>query len=97
MFTSLDRLKWCEISHPTWTATRMQNTKKPKKRLSPYYYACMIAGIIAMTYLADWGDTPLAAGLECGAGAALGSLVFYIGRYLLFAGSKIDKTKAEQK
>lgn len=73
-----------------------QNTKKPKKSLSPYYYACMIAGILAMSYLVDWGDTPLAAGLECGAGAALGSLVFYIGRYLLVAGRNIDKPKDEQ-
>lgn len=74
-----------------------QNNKKSKKRLSPYYYACMIAGILAMTYLADWGDTTLAAGLECGAGAALGISVFYIGRYLLFSGRNIDKPQDEQK
>ncbi len=73
-----------------------QNSKKPK-RLSPYYYVCMIGGIVTMTYLADWGDSLLAAGLECGVGAALGIGVFYIGKYLLSGIHNVDEPKNESK
>ena len=44
-----------------------------------------------MTYLADWGDTLLAAGLECGVGAFLGSVAFYIGKFFLKGRHRMKK------
>ena len=61
---------------------KSQKSKKPI-RLSPYYYVCMVGGIFLMSLLIDLGDSVLAAGLECGIGAALGIGVFHIGRYFL--------------
>ena len=71
--------------------------EKKQVRISPFFYVCMAAGIVSMTYLANWGDTPLAAGLECAAGAALGIGVFYLGKHLFSCscntGEKNDESR----
>ncbi len=72
-----------------------KNSKKTI-RLSPWYYICMCGGIVIMVHLVNWGDTPLAAGLECAAGAVLGICVFYFAKYIIFAEPRIDKTNDEK-
>lgn len=76
--------------------TKNSQNKKKSIASNPFYFVCMAGGIVLMTYLADWGDGPLASGLECAVGAALGIGVFYFGKYILFAGHSIDKTNDEQ-
>ncbi len=65
------------------TDARNNQNKKKSIASNPFYIVCMAAGIVTITYLADWGDTPLAAGLECAAGALLGISVFYVGKFFL--------------
>lgn len=65
------------------TDARNNQNKKKSIASNPFYIVCMAVGIVTMTYLADWGDTPLATGLECAAGALLGISVFYVGKFFL--------------
>jgi len=61
------------------------------------FYVCIMGGIFGFSILFDLGDGILAAGLECGAGFALGFCLFYIGTYLHLPGCYVDeKSKDEQ-
>ena len=73
-----------------------KNTKK-MIRFGWGFYVCLMGGIFGFPILFDLGDSILAAGLESGAGAALGFGAFYIGIYLHLPGCYIDdKSKDEQ-
>jgi hypothetical protein len=74
-------------------------SKKTKKsiRFGWGFYVCIMGGIFGFSILFDLGDGILVAGLECGAGFALGFGLFYIGTYLHLPGCYVDeKPKDDQ-
>ncbi len=73
-----------------------QRKEKRPVCISPFFYVCMGAGIVIMSMVLDFGESMLAAGLECGIGALLGGSVFYGIRWCVSGYEPSEKDEQKQ-